>query len=155
MNRLATCLAVLLLGGCTHSEKVSAPVGAGKPEAPVAVEAELTASSARLTLKSETDGKDVTAVVSGVDGLTVSSEPTLLSSASLSRGEARTFEVAFRPGPGQSLLVVSVQGTFGGARRGRVLSFAVGTPTEAQRRGAGTVITTDDGQRLNLMPSGH
>ena len=112
--------------------------------------AELGEKSAKLTLKFESDAKDVKIGVSGVDGLVVEGEPVLLEKGEFARGDTKAFDVRFAPGTGRSQLVVSVSGSFGGASRARVASFTVGTGPLPQN---GEVMTTDDGERVKVMPA--
>lgn len=146
-------LSVLLFTACcTTPTSATSPVPTkGKPTAPVEVNAELSEKSARLTVKFESDAKDVEVVVSGVDGLVIESEPRLVHEGVFVRGDSRSFEVKFTPGAARSMLVVSVSGSFNGAARARVASFTVGTgPLPAS---PGEVITTDDGERVKVMPA--
>lgn len=152
MNSKLLVLSAVLSACCTTPTTASSPVPSkGKPTAPVEVNAELSAKSARLTLKFEGEAKDVDVVVSGVDGLVVEGEATLVSDGTFARGESRTFEVNFTPGPGRSALVVSVSGSFSGASRARVASFTVGTGPLPET--PGEVITTDDGEKVKVMPA--
>ena len=146
-------LSVLVFSACctTPSTTVTSPVPEkGKPTAPVEVKAELSEKSARLTVKFESDAKGVKIFASGVDGLVVSGEPVLVADGTFSRGEAKTFDVAFTPGAGRSQLVVSVSGSFNGSSRARVASFSVGAGPLPQN---GDVMTTDDGERVKVMPA--
>lgn len=143
-------LSVSILAGCTTAANASSPVPTkGKPTAPVAVKAELGSGTARLLITFESDAEGVKVVASGVDGLVVE-HGTLIEKGSFKRGETRTFDVAFTPGAGRSQLVVSIAGSFNGASRARVASFTVGTGPLPETPGA--VITTDDGERVKLMP---
>ncbi len=145
-------LSVLFFTACTTPVSASSPVPAkGKPTAPVEVKAELALKSARLTVTFEADAKEVELAVSGIDGLVVEGESRLVDHGEFKRGETRTFDVTFNPGPGRSMLVVSVSGSFNGASRARVASFTVGSGPLPQT--PGQVITTDDGERVKVMPS--
>lgn len=144
-------LSVFVLSACTTPVSASSPVPVkGKPTAPVAVSAELAPRSARLLIKFESDAEGVDVVVSGVDRLVVEGKSVLVEKGAFKRGETRSFEVAFAPGAGRSQLVVSVAGVFNGGQRARVASFAVGTGPLPES--PGTVITTDDGERVKVMP---
>jgi hypothetical protein len=145
-------LSVLVFTACctTPTSAVSPVPTKGKPTAPVEVNAVLSEKSARLTLKFESEAKDVKVFVSGVDGLVVQGEGALVTDGVFARGETKTFDVAFTPGAGRSALVVSVSGSFNGAARARVASFTVGTGPLPQN---GEVITTDDGERVKVMPA--
>lgn len=142
---------VLCLTACTTPTSATSPVPAkGKPTAPVEVKAELSANAARVTVKFESDSSDVKIAVSGVDGLVVTGEPVLVEKGAFARGESKTFDVSFTPGAGRSALVVSVAGSFNGASRARVASFTVGDGPLPQ---AGEVMTTDDGEKVKVMPA--
>ena len=142
---------VLLFAACTTPTSVSSPAPTrGKPTAPVDVSALLTSKSAQLTVKFQADAKDVKVVVSGVDGLVVEGPEVLLEAGAFTRGDSRTFEVAFTAGAGRSQLVLSVSGLFNGAPRARVASFGVGSGPLPES--PGTVLQTDDGERVKVMP---
>lgn len=142
----------VLFAACTTPTSVSSPTPTkGKPTAPVEVTALLKERSAQLELKFESDAKDVKVAVSGVDGLVVEGPSLLLESGTFARGELRKFEVKFTPGEGRSQLVVSISGTFNGASRARVAAFGVGSGPLPQS--PGTVIQTDDGERVKVMPA--
>ena len=145
-------LSLLAFVGCTTPTSVSSPAPVkGKPTAPVDVSAELSPRSARVVVKFEGDAQDVEIVASGVDGLVVEGQGALVSKGAFARGDTRSFEVKFAPGAGRSALVVSVAGNFNGASRARVASFTLGAgPMPAS---PGTVMTTDDGERVKVMPA--
>lgn len=144
-------LCLVCLTACTTPVSASSPVPVkGKPTAPVAVSAELSARSARLLIKFESDAEGVDVVVSGVDGLVVEGKGGLVEKGSFKAGDTRRFDVAFAPGAGRSQLVVSISGTFNGGSRARVASFTVGTGPLPESPGA--VMTTDDGERVKVMP---
>ena len=145
-------LSVLAFAACTTPTSASSPVPLkGKPTAPVAVSAELSAKSAHVVVKFESDATDVQIAASGVDGLVVDAKEPVLQQGKFARGETHVFDVAFVPGAGRSQLVVSVSGSFNGASRARVASFTVGTGPLPETPGA--VMTTDDGERVKVMPS--
>ncbi len=140
------------LAACTHPVTVSSPVPErGKPTAPVAVSAELSAKSARVTVRFEAAAEAVTVTVAGNDGLVVSGPATPVTDASVAKDEVRSFDVAFEPGEGRSQLVVSVAGRFGGASRARVAAFEVGKGPWPES--PGTLQETDDGERVRVMPA--
>jgi hypothetical protein len=147
-------LCVLVSSACCTTPSTTTVTSAapekGKPSAPVEVKAELSERSARITVKFESDAKGVKIFASGVDGLVVQGEPALVVDGAFARGEAKTLDVAFTPGAGRSALVVSVSGSFNGATRARVASFGVGTGPLPQ---SGEVMTTDDGERVKVMPA--
>lgn len=141
----------LALAACTSSTTVtSSSPDKGKPTAPVAVSAELSSNHAKVTVRFESDASEVSVSASGVDGLTVS-EGHLGSNLAVARGETRTFDVAYTPGEGRSELVVTVKGTFNGAHRARVTAFGVGAGSDGPADG--TVMTTDDGETVKVMPT--
>ncbi len=125
----------------------------GKQVAPVTVSAEIAEGSAAVTVSFEAPATGVRVEAWGVDGLAVDGGGHLESGASFGRGEKRTFQIRFIPGAGRSNLVVGVTGMFGGSKRDRTVSFALGKPSPAQLEGPGSTIVIDDGQRLQLMPA--
>ena len=136
---------------CTTANTATSPAPAkGKPTAPVEVKAELAANGAKLTVKFESDSTDVKIAVSGVDGLVVQSEPVIIEKGTFSKGDTTSSNVTFTPGQGRSQLVVSVSGNFNGASRARVASFTIGDGPLPQN---GEVMTTDDGEKVKVMPS--
>jgi len=164
MNRtLVLLVSLAALAGCTHAqgtttEPSAAPAGPGsgdtqKTSAPVEVTAELGRGTAKVQVRFDAPGSNVRVDVKGVDGLVVSSAATPVSEATVKQAEVRALDVAFAPGQGRSHLVVSVAGVFGGASLNRVVSFAVGEPTAAQRTSPGTVITGSDGERVKVQPA--
>jgi len=159
MNRIALVAATLLLAVPALANGPAAPAKPptprtvhGKPQAPVSVTARVGRGMATVTVRFSSAATEATVEVRGVDGLAVTSDPTPLSGGRFARGEAVTFDVAFTEGPGRSHLAVSVSGDFGGARRGMVASFAVGTPTPDQLKPVGTSTTDSAGQRIKVMP---
>lgn len=150
MKTSSLLVAVLAFAACTTPTSVSSPVPAkGKPTAPVAVKAELLERSAKVTVSFESGAEDVQISVSGVDGLVVSSPAVVLERGQFPRGGAQAFQVEFAPGPGRSQLVVSVSGTFNGAKRARVAAFGIGAGPLPD---TGTVMTTDQGDTVKVMP---
>jgi hypothetical protein len=129
-----------------------APGDTAKVSAPVAVDAKLDGDKARVTLRFDAPASDVRVDVSGVDGLTVKSPARPVDGASFVQSAQSSFDVAFTPGPGRSLLVVAVSGTFQDGHRTKVASFDVGTPTVEQQRSPGTTVTGSDGERVKIMP---
>lgn len=124
-----------------------------KVEAPVEIAAELAERSARVTVRFGSPAAGVRIDVSGVDGLQVNGDSTLVDGASYDRGAEVSFDVAFTPGPGRSHLAVAVSGTFGGGHRAQVRSFSVGAPTAEQQKGR---LTTEpqDGERVKVVVPG-
>jgi hypothetical protein len=152
-----TFLAVaLMLVGCTRHETkpdvvahVSAPLPLeGKRSAPVAIDADLTESSGKLTLRFERPAEKCSVQVSGVDGLTITSSGEVLTDAKVSKGETKTFDVKYSRGPGRTHLVVSVRGQFDGAPLARVVTFAMGDGPLQQN---GTRLILDDGDAIKVM----
>jgi hypothetical protein len=126
---------------------------AGKPSAPVKVDAELAEGQARVTLRFDAPASDVRVNVSGVDGLEVKSAATPVEGASFVEAGSTAFDVAFTPGQGRSHLVVAVSGTFRGSHQTKVASFSVGEPSAEQQQRTGNTQTNSDGQRIKVMPS--
>lgn len=133
MKTLLLTLSVCAAMGCTHAvapKEVSAVAPLpkeGKAMAPVAIDAELSLASARVTLRFEAAAQGVSVVFSGLDGLALRGEASVLSGADVVAGETKIFDVPYTVGPGRSHLVVSVEGMFHGSRRNRVATFARGT----------------------------
>jgi hypothetical protein len=156
--RLAAVLLAALVAACaSRAPDAPAPIPAsarGKPTAPVELEAALQPGAARLTLAFGADAADVSVRLSGLDGLQVTSAPIPVARGSYRRGERASLEATFVPGEGESFLVVAVEGTFGGARRAAVRSFAVGKRSPAQEEKARAGVVTDEkGERLHVLPA--
>jgi hypothetical protein len=153
MIRATLLVLACALSACTHSTTtVTSPEPTkGKPTAPVAVTAQLSDASAKVTVTFKADAKDVEVAVRGVDGLVVSGEATRVSGGAFASGESTTFEVAFQRPAGPAALAVSVSGTFNGAKRARVASIAVGEGPGAPT--PGEVMTTDDGDTVKVLPA--
>jgi hypothetical protein len=162
MNRTALAVLAFALtaaGACTRPAPAGPHASAGpvlgKPSAPVAVDARLTAGSANVTVRFDADAKDVRIAVHGAGGLRVTSDATPVAHRSFARGETAAFDVAFTPGPGRSSLAVVVGGKFHGAgKRATVASFAVGEPTKEQQDADGAVVESSDGERLKVVVPG-
>ncbi len=161
MSRIAPMLAALALasGGCARqapaTPQPASTLAHGKPSAPVSVDAQLGAGTARVTVRFDADARDVRIDVHGAAGLAVTSAATPVERGAFARGESATFDVTFTPGPGRSLLAVGVAGKFHGAgKRARVASFAVGEPTREQLEAGGTVVEGSDGERLKVVVPG-
>lgn len=149
---MKTTLLLFALAACTTPTTLSSPAPLkGKPTAPVAVTAQLSAGSARVHLTFEADAQRVEIAASGADGLTVDGPTVLLEQGSFARGAQATYEVAFTPGPGRSQLVVSVSGLFNGGSRTRVAAFGIGEGPLPPS--PGTVMTTDDGTTVKVLPA--
>lgn len=162
MNRKALAVLTGLIAltaplACSSSKTNPGPTGgsaeAGKPSAPVAVDAELAEGQARVTLRFDAPATDVRVNVSGADGLQVKSAATPVDGASFVEAGSTAFDVAFTPGQGRSHLVVAVSGSFRGSHLVKVASFSVGEPTAEQQQRPGNTMTTSDGQRIKVMPS--
>lgn len=156
--------ALLALTACSSSTKSTsatsdAPAIAseqavyGKQQAPVVVNAEMTDSSARVTLRFDAPATGVRVSVHGVDGLVVTSQPTLADGVNFPPASTASYDVTFTPGAGRSHLVVSVSGEFKGAQRSRVATFAIGTPTDSQRSSNATKAEGANGERIKVMPA--
>jgi hypothetical protein len=170
MNRIAlavlsSLLTLLATEGCTPAAKAAAPPSteseagkatapeaeAGKVTAPVAVEAQMGDGKAHVTVRFASPASDVKIGVYGVDGLAVKSAAQPVEGQAFAATSTTSFDVTFTPGPGRSHLVVSVSGSFNGAARAKVSSFAVGTPSAAQQQ-TGNVVVGEDGVPIKLMP---
>ncbi|WP_375765482.1 hypothetical protein NR798_27645 [Archangium gephyra] len=167
MNRMSFAVlpgffALLALTACSSAAKSTPPSANsaatteqavhGKMEAPVVVNAQLEQSSARVTVRFDAPATGVRVSVHGLDGLTVTSQPTLADGASFPQATTASYDVAFTRGAGRSHLVVSVSGEFKGAQRTRVSTFAIGTPTDAQRSSNATKAEGANGERIKVMP---
>ncbi len=119
----------------------------------MAVDAQLSDGQAHVTVRFSSPASNVKINVYGVDGLVVKSAATPVDGSNFAEASVTTFDVAFTPGPGRSNLVVAVNGSFRGAQRSSVSSFAVGTPSPEQQQSVGNVVTGDDGQRIHVMPA--
>lgn len=154
MHRFFVALSALALLACTHPRetpdvKVSAPLsGEGKPTAPVEIASETTPTHAQLTVRFEASAEQATLTVSGLDGLTVTSA-TPGSERGYKQGERAVLDVDYTGDSGT--LVVSVSGTFNGARKSRVVTFAVG---EVKPVTGGTRVSPDNGAPFKALPSG-
>jgi hypothetical protein len=155
MRRLLVLLPLLALSACSHpsgSTTTAAPVPAqGKPTAPVAVTAQVSAGAAHVTVTFEADATDVQVSVYGNDGLVIEGEPVLTKGERFARGEGFGAMVPLEAPAGRSALVVTVTGRFNGVKRARVVSFRVGDG--ALPDGPGEVMTTDDGDTVKVLPA--
>ena len=148
---LSTLLVVI--SSCSTSQEIKTPpasprVETRKPGAPTELETKLKERSAALSLTFEGAGENVSVVVAGIEGV-VTSSAELMAGESVKAGEVRQFEVPFVRGAAGHL-VVSVEGTFAGGRKARVHTVAIGDGAEL---GAGVLQTTDDGDRVKVMPA--
>lgn len=154
MHRFFFALSTVALVACTHPQEtpdkqVSAPLsGEGKPTAPVEIASETTPTHARLTVRFEAGAEHATMTVSGLDGLTVTSSLPG-SERPYKQGESVVLDVDYAGGSGT--LVVNVSGTFNGAAKSRVVTFAVG---EVKPVSTGTRVTPDNGAPFKALPSG-
>lgn len=157
---LAT-LPALACCGTPEQRSAAAPTATAAPaaeqtklEAPVEIDAKLAEGTARVTLRFTSPATGVRVDVSGVDGLAVTSAPTLVDGASFDRGAEAAFDVAFTPGPGRSFLAVAVRGVFGGGHLGKARSFAVGSPVAEPEKAHGLTVETPDGERVKIVVPG-
>lgn len=150
MNRFFLTLSTLALLGCTHPQEVkSTPLsGEGKPAAPVEVGGEVTPTHARLNVRFEAAAEQATITVSALDGLTVTEMPEP-SPHTYKQGEVTQLDVDYRGESGT--LVVNVSGTFNGAPKSRVMTFAVGAVKPVD---SGTKVQPDNGPGFKALPSG-
>jgi hypothetical protein len=161
---ILVCAVALWLPGCKtdsagQETAVAGPAGAaaasaspGKPQAPVAIDGQLSGATVELRLRFESAATDVQVRVNGVDGLGVSGNPVLVSGKSFAAGETASFTVPIVPGPGQGMLAVQVSATYPGGQRSAVRAFAIGTPSADQLRRAQDGTTTIGGEPVKLMP---
>ena len=124
-------------------------LAAGLSVAPVTVGAVLHDGTATVRVNFGQDGSEVKISLRGEDGLQVAGDQEPVRGAAFSKGDKRTFEVAFTPGPDQSTLVVEVSGKFGGnpARQTVTQFFRTGTPNDEQRHKARERSVKDSGDR--------
>ncbi len=138
---------LLVLTGCSTSKKVVEPAQVTlKPGAPTALESEVSSTTALLRLRFEGPGENVAVVITGIDGVTVTSPPEAVVGAAVKSGEVRALQVDFT---GRGHLVVSVQGTFNGAKRSRVHTVAIG---DVVLQNDGKTQITTDGDAVKLIP---
>ncbi|MDP2269659.1 MAG: hypothetical protein Q8N23_28200 [Archangium sp.] len=139
--------ALLLFTGCSASKKVAEPAQVTlKPGAPTSLESEVSSPTAQLRLRFSGPGENVAVVISGIDGVTVTTPPEAISGAAVKSGEVRALRVDFT---GRGHLVVSVQGTFNGAKQSRVHTVAIG---EVVLENDGKTQLTTDGDAVKLIP---
>lgn len=133
--------------------KAAAKAPRAKSKAPVTVTTVFGEGTATVTLRFEQAVEGAAIGVRGLDGAQVEAPPPL-ERTSFARGEVVTLEVPFTPGSGRSHLAVDIEGTFRGQHRMAVQTFAFGKPSPEQLKASspGTVVTTEGGQRLKLMP---
>lgn len=155
---VAALLLALPLAGCAGggAEPAGAPSAAprAKRAAPVSIEAKLGSGTARLVFRFAAPSEGVDISVNGIDGLTVTSATALVQNGTFERGATAAYDVAYTPGPGRSMLNVTITGIFGGARSGRAAAFTVGEPTAAQKAAAeqGAVDASDEVKVLDGTP---
>lgn len=142
------------LSAITAALTLSAPVDLRNQvhaKAPVAIDATIGAGTAKINVRFQGAAQDVAIAVRGLDGLQVTNTGAPTAGATYQQGQSLSFEAAFRHGPGQSHLVVSVAGTFRVGRRSTVASFAVGKPAQAQQKSRG-VLKELRGERIKIVP---
>lgn len=137
---------LLLFTACSTSKKVPQAQLTQKPGAPTSLEAEVSSNGAVLRLRFDGPGENVAVIVSGIDGVTVTSSAEAVSGAKVKTSEVRVLEVAFT---GRGHLVVNVQGTFNGAKQSRVHTVAIG---DVVLKNDGKTQTTTDGDAIKLIP---
>lgn len=150
---LALALAACHTDSAKRDDAASRQPSAGKPQAPVQVDAEVGASSARVTVRFDQAATGVDVRASGADGLAVQGDGLLARGTSVTAGETSTFDVPFSPGPGQSMLVISVRGTFAAGDRIAVRAFPVGKPSAEQQNKADAGTTQIGNERVKLLPA--
>jgi hypothetical protein len=163
---LAAALVLPLAAGCRSRAKPVAteertPAIRGKARAAVSIQATLADGVGRVTVRFDAAATDLRVDVWGVDGLAVSSAATPIDGARFEAGDTTTFDVAYTAAPGRSALAVSVSGDFAGNHRGSVVSFEIVSPAADRKNGLtapaparpGTVVETDDGDRVKVLPA--
>ncbi len=96
----------------------------GKPAAPIRIEADISSSSATVTVVFAADGRDINVNVRGVEGLTLQSAAAL-SRTSVQAGESLALPLTYSENASGMLSVV-VTGTFASGPMSRVSAFPVG-----------------------------
>jgi len=122
--------------------------GEGKPAAPVELTSEVTPTHARLNVRFEAAAEQATITVSALDGLTLTLAPEAAPRA-YKQGDVAQLDVDYRGEAGT--LVVNGSGTFNGAPKSRVMTFAVG---EVKKVEGGTKVQPDNGPGFKAVPSG-
>lgn len=127
----------------------------GKPRAPVTIAGSVQPAAAVLTLTFDADASDVQVQVYGTDGLQVRGPRGRMANGRFAAGQSTSLDVAYdAPGSGQSNLVVSVSGRFGGKPGTRVQSFSVGDPGPAGKaQQKGRISTNEKGERIVVLPA--
>lgn len=146
MRTLALSVVVLVTACCTTptpTQKVSA-ADTAKPGAPSELSSKVGNGQAALSIRFSSDGEISNITVTGIDGVQLTSNAELLSNTKVATGESRTFDVRFT---GRGHLVVTVNGTFGGAQKSRVHSVKIGDAIQQN----GTVQITDDGDVVKVQ----
>lgn len=135
-------MTVLGLSCTTPKDKTSTldHVG-GKPGAPTQLLSKLGGDRALLRLSFEGDGHVDSVAINGIRGTSVKPMGEVATDFDVKRGEVREFNVAYS---GDGYIVVSVSGTFGGAKSQRVHSVMIGDP----KKTAGETQTTSDGETV-------
>lgn len=139
---------ILAVTACSTPKetKVREPSGTVKPGAPTRLEAQLSDGSAKLNLRFEGAGENVSVVISGIDGLKLTSPSEVISGATVGANEVKSLDVTFT---GRGHVVVSVRGTFNGFTQSRVHTVRIG---EGPLKDDGKIQVTDDGDTVKLMP---
>lgn len=154
---LLTCCATLALLACQtdnakREETAAKQPSPGKVQAPVQVDAEVGASSARVTVRFDQAGTGVEVRASGADGLSVQGGD-LATGLVVAAGQTATFDVALTPGAGQSMLVISVRGAFAAGERVAVRAFPVGKPSAEQMSKSDAGSAQIGNERVKLSPA--
>lgn len=118
--------------------------------APVSAEASVGKKQTVLQVRFHAAGTNVGLSVSGIDGLSLLSQPSLLSEGVVAAGEMRRFTVEYEPIAGRSALVLSARGRFDGREQARVMTFTVG---DGPLPSTGETLRTDDGDAVKVMPT--
>lgn len=99
-------------------------------------------------MRFETAASGVEVRVNGARGLVLNDgDKSLVSGVDVVAGQVLTFDVGFKPGPGESLLAVVVKGQFGGREQMAVQAFPIGVAGQAP------ATTEVGGHEVRLMPA--
>jgi hypothetical protein len=127
--------------------------GIGKPQAPVDIDAALTADAARVTLRFNQAGRGVEARAEGVGGLSVQGNARLVDGRDVQAGDVVTIELPIRPGPGESHLAVHVTGRFAAGERSAVRAFPIGKRSAEQQQKADEGKARIGGEDVRILPA--
>lgn len=142
---------LMLVAACTTPKERAAPSKETvKPGAPTVVtKADVTGSTAAVTLRFEGAGENVSVQAAGIEGVTLSSPAEVVQGRAVKAGDELPIALSFQVA-GRGHLVLTVQGTFNGAQQSRVHTVLVG---EGPLRDDGAKVqVTSDGDAVKLIP---